>query len=358
MVPNLLKIAVLVIISLQLNSCVKNTDESFDSLDENSKDMILDIYNRCKKERQSADKRKYSSAPILIKEIYFGDSIYNPGLMETIDSSIYILDLSNMMISLIDYSTSCRISSFGNGKGRGPGEMIRPTDMKITDNVYISDVSKGTIEVYSQNGKYIKSIKLNSCSPYKFILNENQEFIINNELDKVFPFYKYDKEGKFLKKFGTNLILRQIKTGLYHDLKLCSISGTSFLQLPIRLGVIGLYKNDDLMLIKETIDGKQTKPIGLIYGENSIHTDRNNYVFTALLEACNNDYIVLYSKSKYGDEKKSSFDIYRASDLDYLISFTIDTRVYGISLIGNKFIILGHESISIWDLNTVIKESI
>jgi hypothetical protein len=354
-----LKTVTILILYLLLISCGKNKDidDSFKSLDSSIKNVILHSYNKSKKEKQSSHKRNFKSTPELIKKFYIGDSVFNPGLMDGIDSSLYILDLSSMRINKINYMLGRVNNSFGKGKGHGPGELIRPTDMVVADHVYISDVSKGTIEIYSLSGTYLNTIKLNSCSPYKFIITKNHDIIINNELDLIFPFYKYNSEGAFLKKFGTNLILRNIKSGLFHDMKLCTVSDTSFLQLPIRLGVIGLYKNDELVLIKETIDGKQIKPDGIIYGENYVHADKLNYLYTSLFETRNDNFLILYSKKSKKGIKEGVFDVYNINTLNYLTSFKLEGNIYGISLINDKLLTLDHDSVSLWDISKIIEDN-
>ena len=49
------------------------------------------------------------------------------------------------------------------GKGSGPGEMINPLNLYVTGNheIFVSDIGKFEIIIYSKNGKYLRSIKLN-----------------------------------------------------------------------------------------------------------------------------------------------------------------------------------------------------
>jgi len=141
--------------------------------------------NRTTIVNQKIKKRIYFEAvPELVKKINFeislDSTIYKPDFC-TFDKSgnIFVIDYSTFYIhkfSLSNDTKGYKHSYFGNGKGKGPGEFINPTDFDIyKGKIYITDPANGCIEVYSTNGKYLERINLsNNIVPERtVILNDN-----------------------------------------------------------------------------------------------------------------------------------------------------------------------------------------
>ena len=330
-------------------SCEKNTEKFNENISNESNRYVTNILSNIKIKSQKIKSRKFISTPKKIKEIAF-NNLFNPASGCVYDNNLFIVDASSMLIHKISLNDTNYVV-FGKGTGRGPGELITISDMQCSNSkIYISDPSKQTIEVYSVIGKYIKTIKLSNTSPEKFIIdNKNENITVYNFHDNTKFFYKFNSDGILLKKFGSPLIMRHINSTLYHDNILCKLSNHSFLQIPLRLGIMGYYSNDSLKFIKETIDGIRKEPNDIIYGENYVRTDRKKIFYTCIIASSNKKNILLESIKTKNGKMERYCDIYDKQTLEYLYSFEQPFRTFGILLFDEYFITYDNEKITIFE---------
>jgi len=335
------KILFLFIFVFLVISCDKKIKETESKL--NNKNILLDK----KIQSQKSNKRNFIKTPKKLKSIDF-KNLYRPSYGCVDKKYLYIVDASSMLIHKIAlYDTNYTV--FGKGIGRGPGELTGIRDIQYyKGNIYISDPIKHTIEVYSINEEYVKTIKVNEICPEQIII-DNKGITAYNLYDHNCFFYKYDFNGKFIENFGSPLIMKHIGSGLYHETILCKLSDSSFIQIPKRLGLIGYYENDSLIYIKETIDGIRKEPNDIIYGENYERADREKLFYTCLRVTSNDNFVVMLRFRISKDKKESYFDVYDKKTLDYLYSFETPLKTNGMILLNDTFLTFNNKII-IWEL--------
>ncbi len=354
------KFFVLSFIVLLLIHC--NNDNKYKELgisDEQIKYIDSILYNKNIR-KQETKSRSFVQYPDKIQSIKFRE-LYNPAFADVYKNYIFIIDYSSMFIHRISLKDTNDYLVFGNGKGRGPGELINPINFQLYKNkIFISDAAKHTIEIYSISGKYLKSIKLEECAPYRFIIDKkNEKLIINNQYDNVFLYYKFDFNGNFLKKFGAPLIMEKINSGLYHESFIHSLNENSFLQVPLRLGVVGCYRNDSLIFIKETIDGIQKNPKGIVTTETGEYVNKNDFLYTCLKISSNNNYVLMARLISKENIRTSCFDLYENKTLKYCYSFKLPIKIKNIFLHYNDkyFITYNDTNLIVWKLPNIINEN-
>lgn len=99
------------------------------------------------------------------------------------DGYIYVLDSPNFRIQ--KYSPEGKfISSYGKGKGQGPGEFLRPKCIAVDlkNNLYVADMNQCRITVFSPKGKIIKTINT-KVQPADIAIGKNEEIFITAFFD-------------------------------------------------------------------------------------------------------------------------------------------------------------------------------
>lgn len=128
--------------------------------------------------------------------------------------NIYALDYGNCRIQKFDMKGKY-LHTIGR-KGQGPGEFESPGRIFLDskDNIYVND-SNRMIIVYSINGEYLKSIKLNCSISDFYISSVGYTFAIshlNDEIGIVLEVVKIDSDGNVIKKIadfrGLNIVKR------------------------------------------------------------------------------------------------------------------------------------------------------
>ncbi len=96
------------------------------------------------------------------------------------NNKIYILDVTEASVYSFDLGLK-PLKSWGNGKGRGPGELLHPYgfDVSANGNVIIADVGNQMIFVFDKNNKLIESIKAKNHPLMKVAVLNDSEFVVD-----------------------------------------------------------------------------------------------------------------------------------------------------------------------------------
>lgn len=322
---------------------------------------------------QKNNKRELSSAePVLVSEFDL-NRIENPPLHPTqpkfdANGRLYTFDIREGLIHKFYWSQDWKKlehSVFGKGKGQGPGEVMRLLDFKIFKNeLYLLDEGKGAIEIYSNEGNYIRLIRPdNGYVPRKFTVN-NSYLIIETLVPAIHFFYAYDLSGRFKFAFGEFIENKGIENSTYQDNYLSeSFSDGSFLYLPRFFGFMALYENNKLVMVKETIDGLNAARNNLPQ-EKSVAKGILAQVVQKSVETIYQysiyDRILLIRAYDYKREM-SHWDIYDLKSLDYLITVKNRPRANSFALYKDKVAVLLETDtgfkLQIYDIGNILKEA-
>lgn len=322
---------------------------------------------------QKNNKRKFSSTePVLISEFDL-DKIDNPPFYPSnpkfdMNGRLYAYDIKQGLIHKFYWSPDWKKlnhSVFGKGLGQGPGEVTRLLDFKVFKNeLYLLDEGKGAVEVYSTDGNYIRSIRPdNGYVPKKFTLNNNY-LIIETLVPAEHLFYAYDLAGKFKFAFGEFIEKNSVENTTYQDNYLSeSFSENNFLYLPRFFGIMALYQNNSLIMVKETIDGLAAARNNMPQ-EKSVAKGISARVVQKSVETVYqysiSDKILLVRAYDYKKET-SNWDIYDLKRLDYLLTVKNRPRANSFALYKDKVAVLLETDIGfklqIYDIGNILKEA-
>ena len=249
-------------------------------------------------------------------------------LIDSVDvdrsGNIYILDFEGGFVGKYD-KTGKFIAKSGR-KGNGPGEFMFPKKVFVgNSNVYISDLTLRQLNVFDQNLKFIKTIKLYK-RPYNFCYYKSKIILAIIQHNKNDTFIIFDDKGNKEKEFFSEqpYFLKKLKKDkMFIAWKISyaiPVVDYSIDKREIAL-VFSLYDNHNKIYLID-FNGKIRKEISLDFKENykipwfllkyprkypseyslimidSIHYYGNKYIIV--------NYVV--SKVKKINSKKQSYD--------------------------------------------------
>ena len=319
---------------------------------------------------QKSKKRHYfKNVPKLVIKISlestFDSTVCKPNFCRFDNSgNIYMIDYSTFYIhrfSSINGTGHYSHTFFGNGRGEGPGEFVRPVDLKIYHGkLFIVDAARGCIVIYTTDGKHVKDIKLSDYAmPRKFTIIGGKMIIEPMQYHKNELFHVYDINGKYLYSFGSYIDSRNVNNGIYHDNFILEHSGSKFFYAPLYLGILGLYKDNKLIIARSTIDGfKDVKDITkeVIKGLYARKIDKK-YI-TANGVACNDNYLLL-SAVELNDKNGNKWfcDVYMTKNLDYIGSIRLQKYSTYFDVKGTLYAGIDQRYLYIFDMSGVLNEA-
>jgi len=113
---------------------------------------------------------------------------------------IYVLDSANYRIQKFS-PKGLFITSYGNGKGEGPGQFLRPKSIALDDkmNLYVADTNLFRITVFDPQGKVIKTIRTESM-PANLSVKNDYLFLIFFFHEENFLIYRYNVVNEKLER--------------------------------------------------------------------------------------------------------------------------------------------------------------
>lgn len=113
--------------------------------------------------------------PQKLAEILLDSTIYMPGMIKSFYGALYVLDYKPFpAVKKLSRDYNRVIETYGSGAGRGPGELINPTDFTVTENekVWISDQPQSKLTVFKKDGSLFNDWAI-KFMPYKMTGYEN-----------------------------------------------------------------------------------------------------------------------------------------------------------------------------------------
>lgn len=128
---------------------------------------------------QSSNERIYLEEKNLqIKTVIENDSLYNLGIIKSnklYNNKVFLLDYRpHPVVKVLNIDSNKITQIYGYGAGRGPGELINPTDFDISEDgkVWISDEPQSKISIFEPNGELYNDWVI-EFTPYKMAGIEN-----------------------------------------------------------------------------------------------------------------------------------------------------------------------------------------
>ncbi|MEX0609934.1 MAG: hypothetical protein WD016_07760 [Balneolaceae bacterium] len=300
---------------------------------------------------QEVENRVFLMEESLPKTIIFQlDSLNNAGIIKAFGNSVFVLDYNPPALKKIDLESQKIVQKFGNGRGRGPGELLNPTDFALSKNgaVWIADEPQSKISVFTQKGD-LSDDWIIEFTPYKLAGVTNNVAILGS-LDPAIKFIDSSKTIYWTShpqvenpRRWSNLI-----TGFL------LADSTSVYKISNFAGTFSAYdKQGNNRFFRKLIDSDQKLKSNPISGLDYLayQLDRSELSFAVASGFINKEEIHLLIQF-YGNEPKQLIDVYRTSDAEYLYSYKLDESVRSLTALENGDIIgLKSNEIIIWERN-------
>jgi len=238
---------------------------------------------------------------------------------------VFVLDWGDRQIKKLS-SDGRVLSKYGKGVGKGPGELINPTDFAVDgqDNVWVCDPATGLLTIYDKRGHVYGTVRT-KVPPYRIALLSREQFVVVPAPIGETLFYVHQLSGEFQKSFG-NLVPDQTRNGLMLDGYLCVDGEGGFIYTLLRAGVFVRYSSEGVNLYTmETIE-----PIPLprlerfAVGDSRVTRVDPKAPYSSLSVAIQDGRIYLLYRGSSPEKRQSSIiDVYTIATGDYLYSFTV-----------------------------------
>ena len=328
----------------------------------NSKDKIKKSQLKYKILKHQKKKRIFFKNSLqLKKEIKFNslkEEIYFPiGIRVQSLRSIYIFDGKAYKLHKLslneDFSKIKQTVFSGKSiRGKGPGEVSRLLDFKIYKNrIYLLDGGTNSLIIYSENGSLVKTLKVKNNRGLVFM-----KFTFFNDVPLLCVygmgdlFYLINYKGEVLKSFGGYIDKRYSENILYHQYSVSlPFHKKYFYYLPLYLGFVGIYENEKLKFVKETIGGERFPEFIQEEINGAIVTKMKGLGFrTASKYALGENFVVI--KSIDMEKKIAYWDFYTIDSFDYLFSIKNPPLSYDFDAKKDYIVSVNEEGVKIFKI--------
>lgn len=277
------------------------------------------------------------------------DSMYNAGIIKSFRNSVYVLDYSPYpVVKKIDLNSKSVTLKYGNGRGRGPGELINPTDFGITEGgrIWIPDEPQSKVSIFGDNGELYDEWVI-QFTPYK-IAGYNENIAILGSFDPAIKLVDSSQNVLWTSNYvvenpkrWANLVTGFILSDRNKVFKIANYAGT----------LIIVSDEGEIQHFKKQIDSDQeiqgTPISGLEY--LSYQLDRSELKYAVASGCITGDEIHLLVQY-YGDNSRQVVDVYSAVDAEYLYSYRLSKSVRSITALDNGTIVgLRPDHIIMWE---------
>lgn len=264
--------------------------------------------------------------------IPFIDSlVIDPRKIYMRDEFLYVLDEGDFTVKKFDQNGKF-ITSYGKGKGEGPGEFSKPRTLFVDqqESVWVGDAKKYRIVQFDKNGKPIKHLNVES-SIYDLAINNAGTIAVRLNIMNIpylFDFLSLDKNDKRAINihFGGNWIEDQ---ETFHAVVLTG----NMLTAPEKeeFYYVGFY---DGWLHRSTFDGEELFLRNLIGNHSILTVTQGNdrmikgldaaHAVQALSSIIEGQLFVFALTDTMTDNSKAFVDVYDAENGDYLYSMSVE----------------------------------
>lgn len=263
--------------------------------------------------------------------------------------NVYILDFSAPNIVKLSKNGDL-ILRFGKGKGKGPGELINPTDFSIDNagNLWVIDPANGRISVFNNEGSVLNNFSLTKNS-YRITVLDNFHYVLipMNNTRLFLLFYN----GKEINSFG-EIISNQLRYSIMLSGIMASDNNNNIYFALDRSSLLLSYDSKgNFRFGVKTIENFEPLPKLETFGNN---VRRLPSTFTSLSLSIKDNKIYILSRAGFENVEKTSIDIYKSENGLYLNSFIIPKKINSCDISGNNIYAINDTALYIYEIKNVI----
>lgn len=281
------------------------------------------------------------------------DSLYNLGIVKANQNqinSVFVLDYQPFpVVKKIQLDTQKVSLTYGFGRGRGPGELINPTDFDITNNgnVWIADEPQSKILFFDSSGDLSDEWVI-EFTPYKLAGKEN-DMAIYGSFDPVVKLVDATQSVKWTSDYivenplkwasATTGFLLTDQNTIYkisnYTGELVALNGSGEVDYLRRL--ISFESNQDIF---QPIKGLDFEAYGI---------NRRNLKY-AVADGFISDEKIHLLIQIYGKDPHQVIDVYATNTGEYLHSYRLEESVRSITSLDNGTIVgIQPDRLLIWE---------
>lgn len=280
--------------------------------------------------------RKWRQADWNQNDLDYSADIFNPVLLTSYKDKIYLGDWGDMSVKIL--SADGQLLKAIGEQGRGPGEFQRIMDINFNDElIFISDPEKHEVIIYSIEGDYSHSFKLEYPS-YRSAISDHHVFTLALQ-DSLFGIYTHEgiQVGKFGKIMDDPIMNRISLSGRIHYIE----SNDLMLFIP-RMASFLYYYSDlgNLYQITKTLDKIPFTPANRETSGTQIRIrppDQEVQIMDFFLKEEQLYLLGRFMKGGSSLDDEYFIDVYHIQGEEYFYSFHLPVPAHQFTIVDDKF---------------------
>lgn len=268
---------------------------------------------------------------------------------------VYVVDGADWTVK--QFSPEGRfVRSYGNGGGRGPGELASITDLEFgrDGRLWVADESARRIHLFSPGGELLRSVPT-EVAPYRLAGFGPGRMVTLMLVGSDHLFGVIDRQGRLVESFG-EFLDRQREHGFALDGFLSPDGRGGFVYAGLYAGILAAYSGKgELRYLKSTIGGL-APPRLFRDAQGKRWVDREAPI-SALSLSVSGDAIHLVSSFDSGARRLGVLDTYALADGSYLHSRRTPEGCAHAAVHGEHLFTLGEIDVTQWKIGSSLRRS-
>ncbi|MBA4157146.1 MAG: 6-bladed beta-propeller [Gemmatimonadetes bacterium] len=275
--------------------------------------------------------------------------LLNPFKVQVVsDGRIFVLDFGDRSVKEFS-ATGALVRTYGIGDGRGPGELLNPTDFFVSDRgeVWILDPAQGRIMIFDHEALPLRTIPVGVPAIRLMGLPDNS-YVLMAAGEKLFS--RYTPAGDLVHSFG-QFVEDQLRQGIALQGDIARIGEKDLIYAPLRAGYIARFSAEgELRYYKETVDrlpypGVEAMPSGGV----RIAPESRGQVATRSVSVLGDEVYLLTPGARVDGQRVSVADVYDGRDGSYRYSFRISEEgTQSIAVTPSDIFMVADTSVTRW----------
>lgn len=286
-----------------------------------------------------------------------GDQLLRPlSVQEGPGGTLYVMDFGDMKIKQFS-PQGALLRTYGRGTGRGPGEMLNPTDFHVAANgeVRVLDPAQGRIQFFDAAGQPTRTVKL-EVPALRFAVHGDGRWTAFGNRDLLF--HTFTATGELVDDFG-RLVPDQLRRAVALQGEIEPTPDGGIVYAPLRGGYLARFSPaGELVYYRETV---QPNPYPDIMERESdggrMVTKEQRETLSTVSASVQGDSLFALTVAMVDGKRRGVIDVYDLATGAYSYSFVSPQRgPQSIHVTPTHLYVTSETVVTAWPRATLLKQ--
>ncbi|HEX2079276.1 MAG TPA: 6-bladed beta-propeller [Longimicrobium sp.] len=240
-------------------------------------------------------------------------------VLEAANGHVYVLDFGDRTIKEFSPDGTF-LRSYGKGKGRGPGELLNPTDFQVTTGgeVWVLDPAQGRIQVFDARGEPVRTLRV-EVPANRFALYSDGSYVLLGKSEWLL--YHFTTTGVPAGGFG-RLVADQDRNTVALQGEISLLPDGDILYGPMRGGYLARFaRSGALVYYRESVDPKPYPDLKFYRGGGSTVKRDARQALSTIGMGVDGEEVWVLTVAEVDGHPRGAVDVYATSGGTYRYSF-------------------------------------